>query len=133
MKKDALHDVEKPYAFRYPVPGAVQTNMEMEEVGGIQVADIRSRDDDLCFQSDGFTVLKLPQDFPYETYFDDKGLLLYFDAVESLLKEFLGASEVRVFRHGVRKRHPDFPSSTGESYEYDQPTSVAHVGQSDAK
>lgn len=28
----------------------------------------------------------------------------------------------------LRKRDSKFPVSTGEAYEYDQPTSVAHVG-----
>lgn len=30
----------------------------------------------------------------------------------------------------VRKRHPQFPISTGEDYEFLQPTSIVHVGKS---
>lgn len=129
MKKDALHEVEKPYAFRYPVPGATQTNMEMEKVERIPISDIRGRKHEHSFEADGFVVLELHRTFDYSIFFDNEELQVYFRTLETLLKEFLGATEVHVFRHGVRKRHPDFPVSTGTSYEYDQPTSVAHIGQ----
>jgi hypothetical protein len=77
----------------------------------------------------GFEILKLSQDLEYDSFFTEAGLSRYFKILEDFLKKKLHASEVRVFRHGLRKRHPKFPVSTGESYEYDQPTSVAHVGQ----
>jgi hypothetical protein len=129
MKKTNLHDVEKPYAFRYAVDGFKQTNMEMEKVEEIAVANIRGREQTYSLEEHGFEILKLSEEPDYDSFFSEAGLSHYFEALEILLKKRLCASEVRVFRHGLRKRHPKFPVSTGESYEYDQPTSVAHVGE----
>jgi hypothetical protein len=128
MKKTNLHDVEKPYAFRYAVEGIKQTNMEMEKVADIAIVDIRGKEEMYSLEEHGFEILKLSQEPGYDSLFNEAGLSRYFEILEDLLKKRLGASEVRVFRHGLRKRHPEFPVSTGESYEYDQPTSVAHIG-----
>lgn len=129
MKRTSLHDVEKPYAFRYAVDGIKQTNMEMEKVDDITVVNIRGKEHMYSLEEHGFEILKLSEDPKYESFFNEAGLSRYFEELELLLKSKFRASEVRVFRHGLRKRHPKFPVSTGESYEYDQPTSVAHVGE----
>jgi hypothetical protein len=128
LKKDDLHEVEKPYAFRFPVKNIAQTNMEMERVDSIPIEDVRGRESDFTLHNNGFTVLKMGQDLEYESYFDELQVPRYFQAVEELLKQHLNATHAKVFRHGIRKRHAEFPTSTGSKYEYDQPTSVAHVG-----
>lgn len=130
MKKNILHEVEKPYAFRYAIDGVKQTNMEMEKMEGILISDIRGREHEYRMEDQGFEILKLDEESDYDSFFNAAGLSRYFKTLENLLKEKLKASEVRVFRHGVRKRHPEFPVSTGHSYAFDQPTSVAHIGES---
>jgi hypothetical protein len=35
---------------------------------------------------------------------------------------------VQIFEHLLRKRHEIFPISKGEPYQYNQPTSIAHIG-----
>ncbi|KAI0436326.1 hypothetical protein F4803DRAFT_572617 [Xylaria telfairii] len=50
--------------------------------------------------------------------------------MEDVLKHLLGASHVRVFRHCIRKRHPQWPVLDGTIYEYDQPTTVVHMDTS---
>ncbi|KAI4218170.1 MAG: hypothetical protein LQ349_008829, partial [Xanthoria aureola] len=52
---------------------------------------------------------------------------IYLHGVATHLKEMLGARHVQIYEHMIRKRHPDFPISTGKEYQYDQPTSQAHI------
>ncbi|KAF7502205.1 hypothetical protein GJ744_006746 [Endocarpon pusillum] len=128
IRKDVLHQREKPYAFRYAAEkGIQQSNFEMDKHESIVIEDLRGRLDSLDFEDNGFTVLKLPREVPYEDYYHPTNVSAYFQQIEELLQHHLGASYVEVFRHGLRKRHPTFPISTGKVYEYDQPTSVAHV------
>jgi hypothetical protein len=128
LEKNHIYEVEKPYAFRYPVNSVAQTNMKMRKYDDILITDIRGREADFSFEKDGFTIVRLDRRFEYDWFWDEKTVQPYFRALEELLKKDLGADEVYVFRYGLRKRDPGFPISTGEKYEYDQPTSVAHVG-----
>lgn len=102
MRKDALHQLEKPYAFRYAAePGIPQSNFEMEKHESIVIEDLRGRLDSFNFESNGFTVLKLPREVPYEDYYHPTNVSAYFRQLEELLQHHLGASHVEVFRHGV--------------------------------
>jgi len=128
LRPDPLHKEEKPYAFRFdPGAGVQQSNFTHDPHGGITVRNMRGSEDQFTFERNGFTVLKLPQHVPYDAYHDPQGIRAYFVQLESLLRDHLGASHVEVFRHGLRKRDESFPVSTGNDYQYDQPTSVAHV------
>jgi hypothetical protein len=129
LKRTTAFEEEKPYAFRYD-PGAVdvpQTNMEMEEIEGIEIKDMRGLEKQLTLERDGIEVLSLQSKLKYDDFHIAEKLPIYFKELEVLLKARLRARKVLVFRHGLRKRHPDFPTSTGQRYDYDQPTSVAHV------
>lgn len=148
LKPNKLFEVEKPYAFKFPADAGNmrQTNMEMELCKGITLTDIRGHEQSFTIETNGFAVLAFDSGLKYEDFHDEAKLSLYLRKIESVLKSYLGASRVDVFRHCVslhlaffalapnssgikiRKRHPQYPISTGEKYDYDQPTTVAHCG-----
>jgi hypothetical protein len=102
MRKDVLHQREKPYAFRYAAEeGIPQSNFEMDKHESIVIEDLRGRLDSFTFEGNGFTVLKLPREVPYEDYYHPTKVSAYFRQLEELLQRHLGASYVEVFRHGV--------------------------------
>ena len=119
----------KPYAFQYKLEntGIGQTNMEMEEVQNVEVMDMRSCKHRFTFESHGFETITLQSHLSHEDFAQEDKLSVYFHELEGLLKQRLGASSVKIFRHGIRKRYASFPISTGAAYHYDQPTSVAHI------
>ena len=145
MKRDELHLEQKPYAYRFAAQIDIpQSNFVLQEHHGIRVTDIRRHLEDFGLQKNGFVVLSLADEIPYEDFFDSETVKVYFRQLEALLQSHLGASKVEVFRHAVRtrlltiviltmnrqirKREPSFPIATGKPYDYDQPTSVAHIG-----
>jgi hypothetical protein len=129
LKRSPVFLEEKPYAFRFDreddsIP---QTNMTMEEVEGIAIANMRGAEDAFTLEKNGFEVMELQSKLAYEDFDDKTKIPVYLRELEELLQRRLGANQVLVFRHGLRKRHPEFPVSTGRRYQFDQPTSVAHV------
>jgi hypothetical protein len=155
LKENALFATEKPFAFRYDVGDqeVPQTNMEMQPHPCV-LRNMRGAENQFSLEKQGFEVLQLGEIISYECFFDDQAVQPYFRKLEDLVKRRLNASQVQVFRHGVsspvcwdshislslslepltsackiRKRHMDFPISTGEKYSFDQPTSVAHIGK----
>ncbi|KAL8713802.1 MAG: hypothetical protein Q9225_006712 [Loekoesia sp. 1 TL-2023] len=132
LKENPNYQEEKPYAFRFEFGSAdvPQSNMEMQKIEPITITDIRGFEQDYSLGTNGFAILKFDSNLTYEDFHDSaKVKEYYYQELENLLKSHLGASEVKVFRHGLRKRHPSFPISTGKAYDYDQPTSVAHIGR----
>ena len=102
MRKDVLHQHEKPYAFRYAAEyGIPQSNFKMDKHESIFIEDLRGRLDSFSFEDNGFTILKLPHEIPYENYCHPTKVSAYFRQLEELLQCHLGASYVEVFRHGV--------------------------------
>lgn len=103
LKKDPLHEEEKPYAFRYELntEDVPQSNMEMEKIEDIPITDIRGIENEFTLDVCGFAVLKLECESQYEDFHDPLGVEGYFRELENLLKKNLGASKVEVFRHGV--------------------------------
>lgn len=103
LKKTTLYETEKPYAFRYhddniDVP---QSNMRMENHHKITVTNLRSYGSPLSFEQNGFAVLNLQSQLNPEDFYDTQRLPVYFRELEDLLKSWLGADHVKVFRHGV--------------------------------
>ncbi|KAI4149667.1 MAG: hypothetical protein L6R39_002449 [Caloplaca ligustica] len=129
LKENPSYQHEKPYAFRFALSSndIPQSNMEMQKVEPITITDIRGFEQDYSLDVNGFTILELDSKLGYHDFYDSERVKVYFAELEDLLEYHLGASKVKVFRHGLRKRHPTFPISTGEAYHYDQPTSVAHI------
>ena len=128
MQRKVLFTEEKPYEFCYTADVSIpQSNITREKHDNIPIHDIRGQEATFNLERNGFAILKLDQQIPYDDYFDPEKVTRYLGALETLLKTHLGARHVEVFRHGLRKRHPAFPVATGTGYAFDQPTSVAHV------
>ena len=128
LAQNDLYKTQKPYSLRFPPPEGFPRQSTKLEKHGIDVHDVRKLGP-LSFKEEGCTVLNLQSSMKYEDYDDeDKVKEVYLREVASHLREFFGASKVQIFEHRVRKRHVNFPIATGESYQYDQPTSVVHVG-----
>jgi hypothetical protein len=130
LHKDEKHKTEKPYKLQYdPGEDIPRWNCENESQSGIRIHDIRGKEDQFTLEKQGFAVYNLhsklsPEDFDDES----KVKKVYYEELKKLLKETLGARRVEILEYGVRKRHPEFPISTGDEYEYLQPTSVVHIG-----
>ena len=102
MKKDLLHEGEKPYAYRYAAEIDIpQSNFELQECDNIAIKDVRGHLDDLSIKQNGFEVLKMIKEIPYEDYFDPFKVEAYFRQLEAILQVHLRASRVQVFRHAV--------------------------------
>ena len=129
LTRDPEFEKTKPYAFRYELQDedVPQSNLRLQEQAGIHVKNMRGQENRFSLDHHGFEVMKISSELTYEDYNDAARLPIYFRELEELLTHRLGASRAMVFRHGIRKRHAQFPASIGRRYEYDQPTSVAHV------
>lgn len=107
LKPNPLYQEEKPYAFCYEISDAnaeksvPQSNMEMERVDGISIRDIRTARERFSVERNGFEVIDIGDVIQYEDFFDESRLQVYFDTLESVLRERLGATKVEAFRHAV--------------------------------
>ena len=102
MKKDALHAEEKPYAYRYAAEIDIpRGGFALQKYGHITIKDIRSHLDDFSLEENGFTILKMTDEIPYEDYFDPFKVDAYFRQLEGIFQQHLRASLVQVFRHAV--------------------------------
>lgn len=106
LESDELHQVEKPYAFKFPADAGnlSPTNMKYKRHDESTVIDMRGFEKSFTINKNGFTVLDIDCDLKYEDFNSEEGLSRYFRTVESLLKDHLGASRVQYFRHGVSIR-----------------------------
>lgn len=119
---------EKPYHMMYGDDGHLpRTNISREWRKTI-FQDIRENMSSFSFDASGFVVRTLSSRMAYADFNDDDKIwAVYFKELESHLQNLLGAREVKFFRYGIRKRHREFPVSTGKEYDFAQPTSIAHV------
>jgi hypothetical protein len=119
LQRNALYDVEKPYSLRFTPPSAFppsNINLANKKINIKKVFE------------HGFQLLPFQSQLPYAQFDDDDAVKrVYLREVANIIKDFLGAQKVQIFEHTVRKRHSEFPISTGESYRWNQPTSIAHV------
>lgn len=129
LQRDPKHQIEKPYKLQYdPGNDLPRKNCVDELREGIVIHDLRGNEHDFTLESNGFCVMKLESQLNPEDFDDDAKIKnVYYNELKSLLKAKLGARRIEILEHGVRKRHHAFPVSTGEDYEYLQPTSVVHV------
>lgn len=128
LQRNALYDVEKPYSLRFTPPSAFPPSNIKLANHNITIKDVRTRHEPLDFFEHGFQLLPFQSQLPYAQFDDDDAVKrVYLREVANIIKDFLGAQKVQIFEHTVRKRHSEFPISTGESYRWNQPTSIAHV------
>ena len=128
LQRDSLYEVEKPYSLRFTPPSTFpRANIKLEK-HTISINDIRSKHKPVTFAQHGFEILPFKSRLPYADFDDDDAVKrVYLREAANLIRDFLGAQNVQIFEHTVRKRHEEFPISTGESYKWNQPTSIAHV------
>ncbi|KAJ4142058.1 hypothetical protein NW754_014848 [Fusarium falciforme] len=129
LDRTPLYEVEKPYSMRYlPEEGIPQTNYK--KVKYPLTARSMRRPDVGPFRLNecGFQLVNLDSKLSYDEFWDNKRVQeVYIEEVKDTLKKQLDAKHVFVLDYAVRKRHKSFPISTGEEYEYDQPTALAHI------
>jgi len=94
----------------------------------VSIRDLRERLHLFSYDKNGFTVLNMeskltPDDFYNQVLVES----VYYNEIKELLLGYFGAQRVEIMEHVIRKRHPEFPVSTGEDYQYTQPTSIVHV------
>lgn len=106
LKKSPLYEEEKPYAFRYELTtdDVPQSNMEMEKIDCVPIINMRTIQDKLSLEVNGFEVVEIESKLSYEDFFDPSKIEIYFRELERLLQLRLGASKVEVFRYGVQQR-----------------------------
>lgn len=131
LTRNPKYAQEKPYTLRYtpaPESGIPQTNIERVE-HPVVFHDLRGRTD-LLYDECGFSVVKLgaQASFPYDDY-------EHADRIESghaphvleAVRKALGAQSAELVDYVVRRRHVEWPVSTGEPYAFQQPASRAHI------
>lgn len=153
LRKNAIYEQERPYLLRY-LPGNQdwpQSNVELE-VKQVLLQDLRHLPAPLDFERCGIQITKIDTPMRYEDFWDQlKVEQTYLESVRLHVRQALGATEVFVIPHivetlsttdnltahsthvalyKIRKRHTMFPKSTGETYDYEQPTNVANIGLS---
>nr|OQO18268.1 hypothetical protein B0A51_13882 [Rachicladosporium sp. CCFEE 5018] len=132
LRPEAKFAREKPYGFKFPPQDVRIPRSNMERLTyTCNVADMRSTQQTFNIEQNGFTVFNLGDnlDLSYEDYHDDQKVQPYFRLLEAMLRDHLGARQVKVFRWGFRKRHAQWPIPTVTTYADDQPTTVAHIGK----
>lgn len=119
---------EKPYHLMYgDLSGLPKTNL-VRQWRDTVIKDIRGSEDTLDYDKTGIAIRRLDSRMSYDDFADDARITgVYYRELEKFLERLLGAKAVIVFRHCIRKRHPSFPVSIGEKYDFEQPTSIAHV------
>ena len=148
LRREEKHQTEKPYKLQYdPGEYLARTNCINEPTDHIIVHDIRGREKEFTFDVHGFEVSRLQSALASDEFYDEEKVKkVYYNELRNLLKSKFGAKRVEILEHGVssprykirscltfsqvRRRHPKFPVSTGEDYDYLQPTSVVHIGRS---
>jgi hypothetical protein len=128
LKRDELYNVDKPYSLRFTPPEAFpKANIKLEK-HTIAITNIRTRAEPLSFSSCGFQLIPFHSLLPYAEFENDEAVKeVYLREAANLIRDFMRATKVQIFEHTVRKRHEEFPISTGKSYLWNQPTSIAHV------
>lgn len=129
LQRDSLFDTVKPYHLKFEPPeGFPRENTVMIKRDGIPVQDIRGIEHEFSVSRNGFGLMNLDLPFDVQRIDDEEWIKSAFvpDLARSA-KEFLGASRVQVFDYKIRKSEKQFPISTGEPYQYQQPATVLHI------
>ncbi|KAG6991104.1 hypothetical protein G7Y79_00057g090860 [Physcia stellaris] len=135
LARDKLYEHEKPYRLQYKAPeGVPKTNFRIEKHDRINISSIRGREKEFSLEKNGFTMLNLDQEVPYEDFDNEVGIQRYMNLVADRLRVLLNADKVQVYQYVVGpmpKRDLGFPvAEEGKVYEFNQPSTVAHIDAS---
>ncbi|KYG48096.1 hypothetical protein M433DRAFT_2265 [Acidomyces richmondensis BFW] len=128
LRRDPLYDEEKPYSLRFTPPDRFpRANIQLDR-HDLDIFDVRPKKDELSLERNGCFVWNFKSLMQYDDFDNEEKVKeIFLLEVADGLRQRLGARQVQIFEHTVRKRHSEFPVSTGEPYDYNQPTSIAHV------
>ena len=102
LARDKLYEREKPYQLKYEAEkGIPRSNLRLEKQEPLKISSIRGREQQFTMERNGFAVLKLDKEIPYDDFSDPVGIRRYLDVVSETLKTLLGADKVQVFQHLV--------------------------------
>ena len=103
LTRDKLYESEKPYQLKYTAAkGIPTTNIRLEKKESIKISSIRGQEQRLSFEKNGFTVLKMDNEIPYDTFSNSTSVQKYLDMVAEQLKVRLCADKVQVYQYTVR-------------------------------
>jgi len=112
LKPDPRWDVEKPYTLFLDVSnikGAEPTNIIKEPVKNVKVTDVRNLSEEIEMDKHGFEVVDLGRQFEPRNFTEEEWVhTCYYPQACKLVKEKVGAKEVRAYQHKLRYRHPGF-------------------------
>lgn len=131
LDRDELYDTVKPYVIRYEMKTDIPPDNIKRLLRPVTVRDLRTFPEKLLFADCGFQVLTLASSMSYGDYEDEEKIkTVHVPEILDRVKEKFSADDVHALEHVIRRRHPTWPIATGESYNYEQPASRAHLGQS---
>jgi hypothetical protein len=131
LQRSDLYSTVKPYSLRFEPPeGFERSNIKLERREDLKIEDARPVIHNFSLDKQGFKIVNMDSKMTYEDFEDDAKIVdIYLSEIVDTLQKLFGASHVQIFEHTVRKRHHEFPIATGEPYRWNQPTSMAHVGE----
>ncbi|KAH7400429.1 methyltransferase [Cadophora sp. MPI-SDFR-AT-0126] len=129
LARDSVYEKEKPNTLRYPSEDDLpQTNFRVEKHEDITFHDIRGQESSFSYEKNGFTIAHLDSKMAYTDFANSEMIKnVFLKEVSTMLQSVLEATTVQALEYIIRKRHCTFPISTGQTYHYNQPTSVAHI------
>ncbi|KAK5995287.1 hypothetical protein PT974_03688 [Cladobotryum mycophilum] len=126
LNRDELYEAIKPYSLRFtPQDGSPRHNL-MVEMRDVAIYDARSLHPSM--EKNGFALTSFPTKMAYKDFDDeDKISAIYALELKEHLQTLFRARHVKVIDYAVRRRHPDFPVSTGTEYADQQPARLVHL------
>lgn len=104
LTRDQVYEHEKPYQLKYhAAQGIPTTNIRLQKQESIKISSIRGQERQFSLDKNGFTVLKMDKEIPYEDFSNPAGVKGYLNMVAEQLKTRLGADKVQVYQYVVSK------------------------------
>ena len=105
LARDKLYENEKPYSLKYVAAEGIPTsNIRVEKHEAIKVNSIRGQEQQFSLERNGFAVLKMDEEVPYDDFANPAGIQRYLNMVAEQLRTRLGADKVQVYQYAVRTR-----------------------------
>ncbi|KAI1425308.1 hypothetical protein F5Y12DRAFT_796024 [Xylaria sp. FL1777] len=126
LARDAIYDTIKPYSLRFTPPdSSPRHNLKISMVP-VRILDARPLNPTL--EKHGFTLTRIPTSLVCSDFSDHTKIeSIYATELQTHLKRIFHARHVRVVDYAVRRRHAEFPLSTGQEYSSQQPATLVHL------
>ncbi|KAF5686955.1 methyltransferase [Fusarium circinatum] len=126
LQRSPKYETEKPYSLRFPPPRDLAHSNILREKHDIQVHSMRDVAG-LTLEEAGLQLTTFLSSLAYEDFADGtKRIKTFLPELASHIKDLLGAAFALPI-DSVRRRHITFPVSTGQEYEHEKPTNMAHI------